>query len=293
MPKCRLCNTDVLSMDDLRVVLVDKSRYNFACSVCISRLGLEADPEEVRNVPVRLSDGSEGSSGEINEKAFSSLKDILNKYEEDREVLLKKKERKSYKRQHERWDAAYEVDFSYLRDDVVFPAQTLDFSVGGMSFKCEFDVGLRSVLRTKVHYPKEGEKEQYVEVRRCVLANDGMYHVGCRFLKRIGVEDVNRRKHKRKNFSGAVFFRREQSEITIKGYGLNLSKDGMAMVSHDEIINNESISVSFRTAPPEFPLVDFVGKFKVLRVEKKELHEFVLSGKFTSIRANPVHLKKS
>ncbi|MFH0911351.1 MAG: PilZ domain-containing protein [Planctomycetota bacterium] len=184
------------------------------------------------------------------------------------------------------------MDFAFLRDDALHEARVINISKGGIGFRTFYPIQPGQVLRAVVRSLDQAEEtsrvENFIEIRSVSLCEDGRYAGGGRFIRRIGVDDTNRRKYPRRKASHPLWYYRDGSELLCKGRTLDISQGGLRFQCDEAIPVDEVLKITLRTEPPAFVYADLRGTITVVRSVEKRPHLYELGCCFTQLQVIPL-----
>lgn len=237
-------------------------------------------------------------------QALAQVRDALLALAREREQTAADERAAENRRAHPREHVSAPMDFAFVRDDVTHHARTVDVSRGGVRFVTDVPLEPGHVLRATIRdEPARGEarepavpayarggrrRYQYVEVRRVRDREDGTYEAGGRFIRRIGVDDRNRRRHARRPISSPVWYCRAQSDLLCKGRACDLSRGGIRVRVQESVPPGERMEVLLRTHPPAFAHADLRATVEVVRAVDQGPGACELGCRFTRLQALPV-----
>ncbi len=293
MPVCPFCKKEVHKNSNLFMVNNQIGKIALSCKNCIRFHQLEEiDDDRQEESGLGIPSISKENFLKIEKELLKNINSTLDEISEKKTFLENKV---AYKRAHKREDVNLDMQFSFVRDNKMYSANVLDISKGGMRFETEIPVmvgnKLKSVILTPVSDGKlisTTKSENYLEVRRSIHLDKDMYQVGGSFLKKIGVDEKNRRKHNRKDADFSFHYLRKDSEISYRGNVLNISQGGMICRVYEEFEIGEKMKVIMRATPPAFVCSDITADFKVSRIEELAENIFSIAGEFTKIDVVPV-----
>jgi c-di-GMP-binding flagellar brake protein YcgR len=287
MPDCPYCNKSVLNNSELYSVKDTDGYISISCKDCFNIHNLIQIEDHKKNKNSLNSDISKNQFSKIEGELLKKINSILDEISENNSLLENKE---SYKRAHERHDVSLEMQFSYVRDNKMYRARVLDISQGGMKFETEVPLEVNQHLKGQVFKPSENKEnesvkkiENYMETRRVIALENGLFQIGVRFIKKISIDEKDRRKNVRKKGNFPFFFTREGSEITYKGTVIDISPGGMKAQVHISFEEKEIIEVFMKTRPPAFTSSDLSATFQIKRIERVYENCFNVSGSFDNL----------
>jgi hypothetical protein len=265
MPKCTLCGRTSAKLGDLVLAKNRDSRWGMACSHCRRRNQVHPveEGDAAREVPA--------VTGEtLDEGRLEQLGEVLIQVRRERQADAAARRPK---RRHARHDVSLGMEFSFLRGTEVYEAEVRDISEGGLRFRTEREVESGQILRIRSleEAPFEvgrDEGHSLAEARRVTRGDDGEYEIGARFIRRISVEDKERRRHRRRYAGSNAYYRREESDVIRQGILQNISQGGFCLICDENIQEGERIDFMMRTAPPAFTAAELRGNCRVVRVRE-------------------------
>lgn len=287
MPKCPYCNKNVLNNSDLKSVKDSEGLVSISCSKCINTHKLLPLDHVKRDSKKQSGPAiSKDQLQKIESELLKKINSILDEISQNNSLLENKE---SYKRAHERHDVSLEMQFSFVRDNKMYRAKVLDISQGGMKFETEVKLDINQHLKGEIFKPPENKNEKinkienYMEVRRVIALENDLFQIGARFVKKISIDEKDRRKNIRKKGTFSFFFTRQGSEITYRGKVINISPGGMKAQVHAKVETKETIEVFMKTRPPAFAPSDLSATFNIKRIELVYENCFNVSGSFDNL----------
>lgn len=293
MSVCPFCKKEIPNSNDLLSIKTKEGKFSIACKMCISNRHLTPVVDKKAQTKKSSQTSIEKTiTKKVEEEAFKKINSALDVISEKNAFIDNKQ---TYKREHERHDVNLEMQFSFLRDSKMYRGTVLDVSQGGIKFETDIrvknDQNLKAIVftpDTKSKEKKMDKIENFLDVRRVTPLENGLFQVGARFLKKISVDDKDRRKHVRRKASFPFFYKRDQSELINRGDVLDISPGGMRVSVHEEFDVDETVEINIRTSPPAFVFADLRGYYQVIRVFNKTTNTYQVGGRFSKLIVTPL-----
>jgi c-di-GMP-binding flagellar brake protein YcgR len=285
MPKCPLCKRDLPDIARFEMTRTPAGLRLLACPQCAGTTG-------PRSRPAGQESGRRTSSLRLAASQRETLEALREIYQEVRDQPEEAPRETPHKRTSERHEVDLELSFSFLRDQRAFEGQVRDISQGGLRFITDQEVKVGHVLRVTVRSsarPDEAAGQpSFAEVRRVVKNEDGRFEVGARFVRRIGVDDTNRRRHPRRAMTAPVFYRCNQSDLILRGTAMDISQGGLRLGVSERPTKGAALALYLRTEPPAFVYADIEATAEIVRVAERAPGRYELGCAFRQLNVTPV-----
>ena len=258
MPKCAGCGRVLDDPDALELARNAAGRWTLLCPRC--RAG---KPERRTDSKATPSDEAFGDAH------FAAIAESLETTRRHNAEAAADAEDPLRKRAYERHEVEMPVHFAFVRDDVQYEAVALDLSEGGLRFRTEVPVRPDQVLAMTVQLPDVDDRpvRRMADIRRVRRTEEGVYECGARFIRRIGVEDTNRRTRRRQRWTAPVYLRRARSEWVERGDAADLSSAGIGLRTVEAFAADEVLALTLRVGPPAFEAGRLSARARVVRVD--------------------------
>jgi len=198
-----------------------------------------------------------------------------------------------YQRAHERVETKMEIQYSLSRDEALHNGIVQDLSEGGLRFTTRHELKAGQIIRLQLNETgstepgKDDKIKSAAEVRRVNRKENGSFDIGARFVKRIRVQEANRRRHIRYSTNLAIYYHRHGSDYVGKGKLKDLSTGGLRAVLPESLEENEQIALRLRGESAPYEKLHFVGEARMIRQKQLSENSYEISAEF--VRLSPLH----